>query len=69
MHNALKDGRLKFDDKEKPHPKEDVKTKVEALFIKLVDNMVVDIIDEPGVEDNKENYEDQASKAYPKDEE
>lgn len=69
MQNALKDGRLKFANKQKPCPKEDVETNIEALFVELVDIMVVDTVDEASVEDNKASYEDQATKACPKPEE
>lgn len=69
MQNALKDGRLKFADKQKPRPEEDVKTKVMALFVEPVDTMVVETIDEAKTKDNKANYEDEAIKVYQKPEE
>lgn len=69
MQNFLKDGRLKFVDKRKSWPEEDVKTKVEALFVEPIDIMVVDTVDEARAKDNKENYEDEASKVYLKAEE
>lgn len=37
VQNALEDGRLKFVDKQKPHPKQDTETKVKALFVDLVE--------------------------------
>lgn len=49
MQNALKDGRLKFADKHKPHPEEDNEIKTYALFVEPVDVMVVDIITSVGV--------------------
>lgn len=69
VQNALKDGRLKFADKQKPCPEEEAETKVKALFVEPVDIMVVDTVDSVGAEDNKPNCEDQAARAYPKAEE
>lgn len=69
MQNALKDERLKFVDKQKPRPEEDVETKAKALFVDLVDIIMVYISNKVGAEDNNSNYEDQASNFYPKAEE
>lgn len=66
VQNALKDDRLKFTEKQKLRPEEDVEMKFEALFVKPLDIKMVNIINEVGV---KDNYEDQATKVYPKDEE
>lgn len=69
VQNSLKDDKLKFVNKKKLRPEEDVEMKVQSLFVEPVYIMVFDTIDEAGDEDNKVNYEDQATKVYPKDEE
>lgn len=66
MQNALKDGILKFSNKQKPCPEEEIETKIEALFVEPIEIMVVDIVDDAKVEDNKPNIEDQTTKANPK---
>lgn len=43
MQNALKDGRLKFADKQKPHSEEENETKINAFFVEPVDIMVVEL--------------------------
>ncbi|XP_050890799.1 uncharacterized protein LOC127096248 [Lathyrus oleraceus] len=48
VQNALKDGKLKFADKQKPHTKEDNETKNDVFFVELVDIMVVDTITSTG---------------------
>lgn len=69
MQNTLKDGRLKFADKQKPCSEGETKTKTEALFIETMGIIVVDTVDNARAEDGKPNPKDQTEKAYPKDEE
>lgn len=44
----MKDGKLKFVDKQKPHLKEDNETKNDVFFVELVDIIVVDTITSTG---------------------
>lgn len=53
LQNDLKEGRLKFTDKQKLHPNKDIETKAKALFIEPVHIMVVDTGDEADAEDRK----------------
>lgn len=66
MQSAIKDGWLKFGDKQKPSPEEENEKKIDAFFVELVDIMIVDTITSVGAEDDKPNDEDQTTHAYPK---
>lgn len=66
VQNSPMDGMVKFADKQKQRPQEDVEINVEALFFKSVDIMVVDTVDKADTEYNKESYKDHEARAYPK---
>lgn len=59
MHNAFKDGKLKFVHKKNPRVEEGVEPKVEeVLLAEPVDIIMVDITDDTGTKEVKVSYED-----------
>lgn len=68
VENTLKDGRLKFADKQKPWLAEETDPKVdEDLFVEHVDVLLVDITD--GIIEVEPRYKEQMKVVFPKAEE
>ena len=65
VQKALKDGRLKFVDKQKPQPEEQVDPKVEdAFFVELVHVLMVDITDD--TKEVETSYEEKMKEGFPR---